>query len=90
MCWWIAPSVARRFGLRLDSQGLGHVRNCSADGWEEKAASSEVLTMPLKKGRSQDAISKNIGTLIGEGYKRDQAAAIAHDYSRRSNKGKKK
>ena len=46
--------------------------------------------MPLKKGRSRDVISKNIGTLISEGYKRDQAAAIAHDYSRRSNKRKKK
>ena len=46
--------------------------------------------MPLRKGKGRDTISKNIGTLIGEGYPRDQAAAIAHDYSRRSNKGKKK
>jgi len=46
--------------------------------------------MPLRKGRGQDTVSKNIGKLIGEGYPRDQAAAIAHDYSRRSNKGKKK
>ena len=46
--------------------------------------------MPLKRGKSQNAISRNIGTLIGEGYPRDQAAAIAYDYSKRSNKGKKK
>jgi hypothetical protein len=46
--------------------------------------------MVLKRGRSQNAISRNIGTLIGEGYPRDQAAAIAYDYSKRSNKGKKK
>jgi hypothetical protein len=46
--------------------------------------------MPLRKGRGRDTISQNIGKLIGEGYKRDQAAAIAHDYARRSNKGKKK
>ena len=46
--------------------------------------------MPLKRGRSQDVISRNIGRLIGEGYPRDQAAAIAYDYSKGSNKGKKK
>ncbi len=46
--------------------------------------------MPLKRGKSQNAIAQNIGTLISEGYPRDQAAAIAHDHSKRSNKGKKK
>jgi hypothetical protein len=46
--------------------------------------------VPLKKGRDQKTISSNIGTLIAEGYPRDQAAAIAHDLARKSNKGKKK
>ena len=46
--------------------------------------------MPLKRGKSQHAIAKNIGTLISEGYPRDQAAAIAYDYAKRANKGKKK
>ena len=46
--------------------------------------------MPLKRGKSQHAIAKNIGTLISEGYPRDQAAAIAYDYAKRSNKGKQK
>lgn len=46
--------------------------------------------MPLKKGRDQKTIGHNIGKLVAEGYPRDQAAAIAHDHARRSNKGKKK
>jgi len=45
--------------------------------------------VPMKRGRSQTAIARNIGTLISEGYPRDQASAIAHDYAKR-NKGKKK
>jgi len=46
--------------------------------------------MPMKRGRDKGTISTNIGRLIAEGYQRDQAAAIAHDVARRSNKGKKK
>jgi hypothetical protein len=46
--------------------------------------------MPMKRGRDKGTISTNIGRLISEGYQRDQAAAIAHDVARRSNKGKKK
>lgn len=33
--------------------------------------------MPLSKGRSRGAVSKNIKTLKKEGYKQDQAVAIA-------------
>jgi len=33
--------------------------------------------MPLKKGKSKKVISKNIKTLIHEGYGQDQAIAIA-------------
>jgi len=46
--------------------------------------------VPLKRGKDQATIGRNIGKLISEGYPRDQAAAIAHDHARRSNKGKKK
>jgi len=60
------------------------------DGCQEEAASPEVLAVPLKRGKDQATIGHNIGKLISEGYPRDQASAIAYDYSKRSNKGKKK
>ena len=44
--------------------------------------------MPLKRGSDQKTISQNIGPLISEGYKRDQAAAIAYDKANRSKKRK--
>ena len=82
--------MARRFALRLDSPRQTPSLLCGVADGRQEASPSEVLTMPLRKGKGRDAISRNIGKLIGEGYPRDQAAAIAHDYSRRSNKGKKK
>jgi hypothetical protein len=33
--------------------------------------------MPLSKGKSQKAVSKNIKTLRKEGYKQSQAVAVA-------------
>ncbi len=45
--------------------------------------------MPLARGSDRATISRNIGKLISEGYKRDQAAAIAYDNARKSNKRKK-
>jgi uncharacterized protein YdaT len=33
--------------------------------------------MPLKKGTSQKTVWANVKTLVNEGYKRDQAIAIA-------------
>jgi len=45
--------------------------------------------MPLKSGSSNEVVSHNIGKLIAEGYKKEQAAAIAFDKAKRSRKGKK-
>jgi len=42
--------------------------------------------MPLKSGSSREVISHNIGKLINEGYKRDQATAIAYDKAGKSKK----
>jgi hypothetical protein len=47
--------------------------------------------MPLFRGKSKAVIAKNIGTLISEGYAKDQAAAIAYKKagkSRKSSRGK--
>ena len=45
--------------------------------------------MPLKQGKSQKIISKNISKLVKEGKPIKQAAAIAYDISRKVQKGKK-
>lgn len=46
--------------------------------------------MPLAKGRSSKAISKNIKTLIkGEGKSKDQAIAIALSKAKKTKKTKK-
>jgi hypothetical protein len=42
--------------------------------------------VPLAKGCSKEAISKNISILRGEGYKQDQAVAIAHSKAGKSKK----
>lgn len=44
--------------------------------------------MPLKQGKSQEAISSNIGHLIGKGYPGKQAAAIAYSEAGESNSKK--
>lgn len=44
--------------------------------------------MPLKKGKSQATISKNIRTEIRAGKPAKQAAAIAYSTARRSKRGK--
>lgn len=42
--------------------------------------------MPLTQGSSEDTIHSNIKKLIGEGYKRKQAVAIAYSEAGKSNK----
>jgi biotin operon repressor len=46
--------------------------------------------MPLKKGSSKKAVSKNIELLRNEGYKQQQAIAIALSMAGRTRKKKKK
>lgn len=46
--------------------------------------------MPLQKGKSQKAVSHNISKLRHEGYKEDQAVAIAMANSRRTAKRQQK
>ena len=45
--------------------------------------------MPLKKGKSQETISKNIAELRRSGRPADQAAAIAYEKAGKSRKKKK-
>jgi len=40
--------------------------------------------MPLKKGKSKETISKNIGELIRSGRPKDQAVAIAYSKAGKS------
>ena len=47
-----------------------------------------LMETPAEVSSDQRTISQNIGTLISEGYKRDQAAAIAYDKANRSKKRK--
>jgi hypothetical protein len=42
--------------------------------------------MPLIQGSNENAIHANIKKLIGEGYKRKQAVAIAYSEAGKSNK----
>lgn len=46
--------------------------------------------MPLRRGSSKKVISANIGKLIHEGYKSNQAAAIAYSKAGKSKKKRKK
>ena len=47
-------------------------------------AGKEDKDMPLIKSKSKEAIGENIGTLKNEGYKQDQAVAIALNTARES------
>ena len=54
-----------------------------AESWR---ARERLLTMPLSKGKSKAAISKNIAELVRSGRKPAQAAAIAYSVARKSKK----
>jgi biotin operon repressor len=45
--------------------------------------------MPLSKGTSREAVSKNIRKLREEGYPQEQAVAIALDVQRRAKQEKR-
>lgn len=45
--------------------------------------------MPLEKKPTKQALSKNIGQLVRDGYPQKQAVAIAYSVKRRSLKGLK-
>lgn len=46
--------------------------------------------MPLKKGKSDKAVSENVAELQRSGYPPKQAAAIAYDKAGKGRKGRKK
>jgi len=46
--------------------------------------------MPLYKGSSQTTVSKNIRKLMGEGYERRQAIAIALNEQRKSKRRRRR
>jgi len=46
--------------------------------------------MPLMTGSSKKVISKNVGTLMTEGYKKKQAVAIAYSKAGKSKEPDKK
>lgn len=46
--------------------------------------------MPLKQGRGRRAVSENIRRLVGEGYPREQAVAIALRVAGKSKKEKRR
>lgn len=45
--------------------------------------------MPLKRGKTPKIVSENIKRLMEEGYKREQAVAIAMKNAGKKKKGKK-
>lgn len=46
--------------------------------------------MPLRQGKSKEAIGSNIGHLISKGYPKRQAAAIAYSEAGESKPNKRK
>jgi len=49
-----------------------------------------IADMPLYKGSSEATVSKNIRKLMGEGYPRRQAIAIALNEQRKSKRRRRK
>jgi len=63
-----------------------HAKNIAKGRMSAAFWSNEIkwwVFMPLQRGSSPDIISKNIRQLIKEGYTRQQAVAIALQYSRK-------
>ena len=65
-------------------------RPCETDNGQQTPETSEapLLAVPLQRGSSRATVSHNIGKLIGEGYPKDQAAAIAYSKAGRGKKNK--
>ena len=86
-CWSTASSAAVS-RCRLGSRVKRPVGPCETDSGQ-KAPEAPLLAVPLRRGSNRATVSHNIGKLIGEGYPKDQAAAIAYSKAGRGKKGKK-